>query len=239
MRRLVHTICFSALLAIAAAASGASPAAPKAVKTTYGGFMNGMAVGAISEQFEADGGTYRIVSETKPLGLAVFLQRQPLKFMSKGELTRDGLRPASFEARRNANDPPQVSADFDWAHGQLHLKSQGRAESLPLNAGTQDRLSIMYQFMFVQADKARHVDFWMTNGRKLDFYRYRVTPDVELDTALGRIKTLHLVKERDAGDTHTEVWISPQHRNIAVRLLIVEKDGMRYEQVIQSLELRD
>jgi hypothetical protein len=219
--------------------AGAAAAAPKAVKATYNATMNGMGIGVITEHFEVERGAYRILSETKPVGLAVLVQRQPLRFASRGQVTREGLRPAHFEGRRSAADAPQVSAGFDWGNAQLELKHDGKSEAVPLAAGTQDRLSIMYQFMFMPLDKARVVEFSMTNGRKVDRYRYRATPDVELDTPLGRIRTLHLVKQREPGDTGTEVWLSAAHHNFPVKMLIVEKDGVRYEQLIQHLELRD
>src|SRR6185503_1195160 len=119
MRPFIRSACLIAVLASGGLASGSAVAAPKAVKATYSVTMNGMPVGSISEQFEADGATYRIVSETKPTGLAVFLQRQPLKFMSRGEVTPAGLKPTQFEGRRNSGDPPQVSAEFDWAQSQV------------------------------------------------------------------------------------------------------------------------
>lgn len=214
-------------------------AGAKTVKATYNAFMNGMSIGTITEQFESDGTAYRIVSDTKPMGLAALIQRQPLRFSSMGQLVRDGLRPALFEARRSAGDPPQVSAEFDWPHSQLVLKHHGKTESFSLPAGTQDRLSVMYQFTFLPLERIRQLDFPMTNGRKLDRYRYRAAGEVEIDTGIGRLKTLHLVKQRDPGDTVNEVWLSPQHQYFPVKLLIVERDGMRLEQVIQSLELRD
>ena len=228
-------LCLCASMTMAAA----NGAAPKAVKATYAGTMNGMPGGVIRAVFEADGAAYRIVSETKPIGLAVLVQRQPLRFASRGQVTREGLKPAHFEARRTPNDAPQITADFDWPQGQLTLRHNGRTESHPISAGTQDRLSIMYQFMFMRLDRARQVEFAMTNGRKLDRYRYRITPDVEIETPLGRLRTLHLVKEREPGDTVTEVWVSPHHHNLAVKMLIVEKDAMRFEQVLQSVEFRD
>jgi hypothetical protein len=98
---------------------------------------------------------------------------------------------------------------------------------------------MMYQFMFIAPVRTPFVEFSMTNGRKLDQYRYRAQPDVELDTPIGRVKTVHLAKVREPGDTTAEVWLSSAHRHFPVKILIVEKDGMRYEQVIQSLELRD
>ena len=237
---IVHLLRWIAgIAAVAYSLAAAGAAAPATISATYNAYMNGMTIGVITEQFQADGGRYRIVSDTRPVGLAVLLQRHPLRFVSRGHVGREGLRPVRFEGRRNVSDPPQVSADFDWPASQLLITHNGKAESLPVSPGTQDRLSIMYQFMFMPLNKVRVVEFAMTNGRKLDVYRYRVTPDVELDTPLGRVKTLHLVKQREPGDTATEVWLSPAHRHLVLKMLIVEKDGIRYEQVIQNLELRD
>jgi len=228
------------LLACLAIGSAPANGTPRAVKATYNGYMNGMAVGVMSEVFETSDQGYRIISETKPLGLAVFVQRQPLRFESRGQMSRRGLKPTHFEARRNAADPPQVAADFDWVSGQLTLKHAGKVESLPLAAGTQDRLSVMYQFMFMGlGTSSSAVEFPMTNGRKLDHYRYSVTPGVELDTPIGRLKTLHLAKVREPGESNAEVWLSTAHKNFPVKMIIVERDGVRYEQVIQSLELRE
>jgi hypothetical protein len=240
MKRVPYTAGLVAVSACLALGSAAAHSAPRAIKATYSASMSGMSIGTMAETFETEGSTYRIVSESKPMGLAaLLLQRQPLRFTSRGQLTNAGLRPALFEGRRTANDPPMVSAEFDWANGHVQLRHNGKLESVPLVPGTQDRLSIMYQYMYVRLDKLRQIDFAMTNGRRLRQYRYRITPDVEIDTALGRLKTLHLVKQHEPGDNHAEAWLSPQHQNLAVKMLIVERDGVRYEQLIQSLELRD
>jgi len=51
--------------------------------------------------------------------------------------------------------------------------------------GTQDRLSAMYQFMFLSLKSASTLDFAMTNGNKLDNYHYALTPDRRLKTPPG------------------------------------------------------
>jgi hypothetical protein len=79
----------------------------------------------------------------------------------------------------------------------------------------------------------------MTNGRKLDRYRYTVTPNVEIDTPLGRISTLHLVKQHRPDESATEVWLSPQHRFLPVKVMVQEEDGARYEQFVTRLEIQD
>jgi hypothetical protein len=78
----------------------------------------------------------------------------------------------------------------------------------------------------------------MTNGRKLDRYRYAVSPEVEIDTALGRMTTLHLVKQHRPDESGAEIWLAPQHRYLPVRVLVLEEDGSRYEQFITRLDIR-
>jgi hypothetical protein len=96
----------------------------------------------------------------------------------------------------------------------------------------------MYQLLYLPLDRMRSIDFAMTNGRKLDHYHYSVTPDVEIETPIGRLKTLYLVKERrEPGESSAELWVSPQHHYFPVRLVTVSKRGLRFEQMIQSLDI--
>jgi hypothetical protein len=232
---LAVRIAIASLIAMVAPAI----ASPKSVRASYNVTLNGMSIGTITEQYDVEGEKYRVVSDTKPMGLAALIQRQPLRFSSAGYVGRDGLRPVHFEARRTPTDAPQVVAEFDWTAGQVLLKHEGQIESVALPAGTQDRLSVMYQFMFLPLERARQIEFSMTNGRKLDHYRYQVAPDVDVETGLGRLKAVHLAKVREPGETVNEIWLSQQHQYFPVRMMIVERNGMRFEQVILSLELRE
>jgi Protein of unknown function (DUF3108) len=211
---------------------------PQSIKATYNGYVNGIPVGSVTEHFEAENGAYRVVSDTKTIGLATLLNRQPTHYLSKGQVTANGLRPAHFEGRRSLGEAPQLGASFDWSKGQVTLNHNGKVQSLALPAGTQDRLSAMYHLVFLPLERMKFVEFPMTNGRKLDTYRYQVTPDVEIETPIGRLKTLHLVKQREGDESAAELWLSVEHQRFPVRLVVVEKNGMRIEQIIQSLEIR-
>ena len=78
----------------------------------------------------------------------------------------------------------------------------------------------------------------MTNGRKIDRYRYSVAPDVTIDTPYRRLDTVHLVKQREPNETATEIWLAPELNFVTAKLLIVEEDGVRYEQLLTRLEVR-
>jgi hypothetical protein len=211
---------------------------PQEVAVSYSVKRGSVAIAIVEERFEAGEQGFRISSETSAVGLFVLIQPKAARFTSSGRITERGLQPRRFEAGRGTDDPRRVSADFDWAQSRLTIKHDGREQTLALPDGTQDRLSAMYQFMFIDLENRRHVEIAMTNGRKFDNYLYTVTPGVEIDTALGRLPTLHLIKRRDPGETQAEIWLSPAHANLPVRMLVIEEDGARYEQTVTRLDMR-
>jgi hypothetical protein len=227
------------LLALALPSRAALPTAPRDIAIGYNLFRNGLQIATMSESFESKDGEYRLVSETKAVGLFALVQKQSLRFTSQGRLAETGLQPRHFEGKRGEADPRQVRGDFDWEAGSLTITHDGKTDTLPLTPGTQDRLSVLYQFMFLAPDRLQRLEFAMTNGRKLDHYRYTVTPNVEIDTPLGRLTTLHLVKQHRPDESATEVWLSPQHRFLPVRVMVQEEDGARYEQFITRLDIQE
>lgn len=222
------------------AAPMVAPAAPpEAVKTSYDLSRNNLHIAVVQESFEKNGATYRIVSESNPVGLAALFVRTRIKMESGGTVTAGGLRPNQFEYGRPDDTSKNVSATFDWRAELLRMAFDGRKETLPLPQGTQDRLSLLYQFMFLPLDRLKLITFQMTNGRKIELYRYQVAGNEQIETRLGKMNALHLIKQREAGDNNqTEVWLAPERNFVPVKVLIVESDGTRFEQVVTRLEIK-
>ena len=229
--RLATLLCAAAMALPASAAN-----LPQAVEAQYEVTLNGTPVGVMQDRFEARNGRYRIVSETRATSVLALLQRGPARVVSSGEVLAGGLRPLSFEATRG-NVARRITAEFDWNGRTLTLSHDGRIESLPLPAGTQDRLSALYHFMFVGVERLREISFAMTNGRKLDHYRYTPGSDTMIETPLGRLAVIHLVKRHAPGETATEIWLAREHSLLPVRLRIIEDDGSRYEQSLLRLDI--
>jgi len=226
----------AALLATALA-TAAAPPAPQSISASYNVYRNGLHVGVMNETFEARGDEYRIVSDSQAVGLLALFLRQPVRFISTGRLTPSGLQPLNFEGKRGDDDPRRVRGEFDWQASQLTIEHGGQTEKLPLPQGAQDRLSIMYQLMFLAPEKQQRMEIAMTNGRKLGHYQYTIQPGVEIDTPLGRLTTLHVVRQHKSDENDTEIWLSPQHRFLPVKVLL-EEDGTRYEQIVFKLDIK-
>jgi hypothetical protein len=226
------------LCALLAAMPTLAQRPPQEVTATYRLTRGSIPIGVMQERFVIVDQRFHIVSESKATGLFILVQPKAARFTSTGRITAQGLQPERFDAGRGADDPRRVSADFDWDNARLAIRHDGREQTFALAPGTQDRLSVMYQFMFVNFDGLLRMDVAMTNGRKLGHYVYDVMPGVEIDTALGRMRTLHLVRRHEPGDTQTEVWLAPAHAHLPVKVLVVEEDGVRYEQNVTALHLR-
>lgn len=221
------------------AASAIAAAGPRSVSVVYNVYTRGVQLGQITESFEGGGNTYKLTSDTVPQGIFALAQKQFVRLTSQGEIGRQGLKPLRFEGRRGQDQTPQVTAEFDWTGSRLLMRNDGHEQTVTLPVGAQDRLSAMYQFMFAHPVPGKTYEVQMTNGRKFDVYRYTVTPNVEIDTPIGRISTVHLVKQQEANDTGNEIWLAPQYQYFPVRMVIVERDGSRYEQIVTRLDVRE
>lgn len=212
--------------------------APGSVKADYAVYKDGLHIATVEETYQKTADHYRIVSDSNPAGLLAMFVRTKIKVQSSGVVTAAGLQPDKLDYGRLDDASKNVSAAFDWRARELNLSYDGRHETLPLVAGIQDRLSVMYQFMFLAPDKVRVLEFPMTNGKKIENYRYELVGTETLETPLGKLKTLHLVKHRDPGENGTEVWLAADRHLFPVKLLILENDGSKFEQVITRLEIK-
>ena len=94
--------------------SAATAAAPASATVIYNLFRNGVRLGVITEQFEAKDGAYRATSEAHATGFFALVQREPIRYISNGTVTRDGLRPqprGGAAARRARPPVDHVSTD--------------------------------------------------------------------------------------------------------------------------------
>lgn len=231
--RVLRAIACGAFFA--AAAAFALP--PQSVKASYDVYRNGFQVAVAQEAFERNGARYRIVGEVSPAGLLALLFRTHVKMLSSGSVTPAGLRPEQFEYGRLDDASQNVSAQFDWNASVLRMTFAERQETAPISPGAQDRLSVMYQFLFLPPEGLRDLAFQMTNnGKKIEHYHYRLAGSEQIDTPIGRLDTLHLVKQREPDDNAVEIWLARDRMQFPVRLVILENDGSKFEQIITRLE---
>ncbi len=227
MRRLLAALCSLWM-------GAALAAAPQQVAATYSLTKQGMQVGTVSESFKQAKGRYQLESITSATGIYALFMRGKIRLISSGEVTDHGLRPRHFEYHRGADPAKTVQADFDWEKMTLTHRFDGKTESVALEPGAQDRISLQYQFMFAPPDK-EDIRLFMTTGRKLNLYRYKLAGEETITTPAGQFQAIHLVKQHAADEDGTEIWLAKKRHYFPVRIVVKEHNGGKLEQNLTSL----
>jgi hypothetical protein len=220
----------AALLLCSAAAQAAPPArVTLTYEMTYEGILRGK--GEVVETLEHDGKSYAITSELR--GAGILALAGVLKRTSRGSITPGGLRPDEFLDQRGSRPP--VKARFNWSTRSLTQERNGKTETLALPASAQDPLSLAYNFSFAPP-AGKVFDIMRADGRGLTPFRFTVIGTEKLATPAGEMQTLRIAKERDGpDDKSTEIWFASEHDYLPVRVLVVDKDGTRADQVLTRI----
>ncbi len=215
----------------------AHAAPPNSVEAVYDVSKNGMRV-EIRETFLRDQNRYTLSSVWMPTGLLAIIKPEKIFIESSGLIGKQGLQPLLLNHRRELDNNKNSRAEFDWNSKQLALIHHGQRTVVALPDGTQDRLSAMYQFMFLSLQDAVTLDFPMTNGEKLDSYHYAVAHNQTVKVPAGEFKTIYLDSGAKPGQRRTEIWLATQHSNLPCKMTITEANGDRLTQVLSKLTIK-
>lgn len=213
-------------------------AAPVQIAAEYRLSTSGVTIGHVSETFERKADAYAIRSVTRSEGPLKLLLDDQLTLESTGRLVATGLQPLEFSQRRARDSTRDIKSTFDWDKGVMHTMMHGEGSQTALPRETQDRISVMYQFMNLPSYGDR-VIMPMATARKIEFYTYRLVDEVKLATPAGEFQTRHYERVvTDAKQTRAEVWLAKDRFNFPVRVVFDEPRSLRLEQDLLELKMR-
>lgn len=218
MRNSFFPIAISLAACGFAAAAAAAP--PQRVEISYELLRNGALVAEVNGRLEHDGRAYRLSETWK--GKDVFALRGEATRSSQGAVAADGLRPRKFEHKRSGRDT-------------LHVEFDPAAKTPTLQR--QDGLSFIWSFTFARPKKTANVT--VADGKDVTTYAYQVAGRERVRTPAGEFNALKLVKRRDSPqDKVTEIWLAADRHYVPVRILVVDKDGTRVDQLAVKIAVR-
>ncbi|MBI4809228.1 MAG: DUF3108 domain-containing protein [Nitrosomonadales bacterium] len=224
------------LLCCIAPALFAAP--PARIEASYDVSTKGIKIAEITERFTRTGNQYRIESITKPVGLLALFKPDTLQVISEGEITKQGLRPLHFIYKRSQETLKNTEADFDWRLSTLMVSDRYGQRFEPLPPGTQDRLSVQYQFRYVSfLSDRKEVTMHITNGSKIDTRQYLVHPRQTQTVPLGTLETLYLSTAPQDTAWKTEMWLSTENGNFPCKIVLTEDNGDKLTQVLTALSV--
>lgn len=223
-----------ALFILLGAACAAQAAVPDQIKASYVLTKQGQQIGTVSDSFKQEDGRYTLESVTAATGIYALFAKGKIRLISNGEVTEQGLRPLHFEHHRGGDPAKTIRADFDWGKMSLVHTFDGNTETDKLQPGTQDRISLLYQFLFSGSGKSE-VKLYMTTGKKINLYRYKRVGEEKITTPAGQFQATHYIKQHGADEDGTEIWLAKKRGNFPVRIVVDEREGGRIEQNLTAL----
>ena len=206
-----------------AAAAQASP--PARVEIDYTVLHNGGPLATVTHVLEHDGHTYRLLETWEGSGLLSLLGE--VRRTSRGEVTAAGLRPIEYEDLRPRREPAR--ARFAWDAGTLTQEFRDGPQAQPLPAHAQDRLSFLFAPAF-HAPGSGVLEYHVADGKGVAHYVFDVAGHERVTVPAGEFDALRLVK-RDTDGRSTQIWLDARRSYLPLRVLVVQKDGTRVDQV--------
>lgn len=223
----------AAFAAAFGALPNAAPAVPPArVALVYELVREGTPIAEVTEVVEHADGRYTIASEAKGKGVLAALPLGTFRRDSAGTVTQEGLRPSVYRDQRGGRI---AVATFDWPARTLVTEFRGQAENHPLDGAAHDRLTQLYTFAFAGAP-AGEIAMRVTDGRGVSDQRFAVAGRERVTLRAGAFDTVRLERVREPGDRREAiVWLAVERDYLPVRVLIVERDGARFDQTLERI----
>jgi hypothetical protein len=213
-------------------------ASPTRIEASYDVTTKGIKIATVTEKFTRTDNHYRIESLTKPVGLLALFKPDTLFILSEGDITAQGLQPRNFVYKRSQETVKNTEANFDWDQSTLLLNDRYGQHYEPLPADAQDRISVLYQFRYLQFLRDRKdVTMHITNGSKIDTRQYLIQPRQMVTVPMGTLETLYLSTPTQATAWKTEIWLSVENGNFPCKIVLTEDSGDKLSQVLTALSI--
>jgi len=224
---LLRAIMRNALYLLISVAAAAYAEPPPSIEVTYQLTRNGSAMAEVQERLEYSGGNYRLTETWKGKGIYALLGTA--RRVSAGSMTKEVLRPREFFDERSGRDTAR--AWFDWKAQTLTMQYKGERKTEPLHPDAQDRLSFLLALSLLPG-RADSASFHIADGKGISHHVYKVQGRERLKTPAGEFDTVRVARLGDPQEkSSAELWLAAELGYIAVRLLDVERDGSRFEQL--------
>ena len=200
-----------------------------AVQYGEGGFTAGEA----RYLWESRNGRYTLVSTIEAKGLASLFISGRITQASEGSVNAGGLQPDQYT--ENKGERRQEPARFLWPENQLILS--GNRGSVALLPQAQDLLSFPFQLAVTARENEGEFSMAVSNGRKLQRYRFRVVGEERLNLPGRSVETLHLQGSRDGAGT-LDVWLDRNAASLPVQVRTLDQKGKQVTLVAEEVALK-
>ena len=125
---------------------------------------------------------------------------------------------------------------FDWDTNQVTNNVQDRPWKLAIRPGTLDKLNYQLQLRLDLLNGKTKLEYLVADGGLVKNYRFEAVGEEQIDTPLGKLKTIKVRRIRDSDDKRkTLLWFALDLDNLLVKLSQIDTKGKEFSLVIKKL----
>jgi hypothetical protein len=231
-----HIIRIVSLLFLGLFTSLSSLAEPAPFRAVYKADYKGLPVSAVGirELKVAPNGEYILSSSAKSFLATVTEQ-------SRFRIEEQKLIPLEYQYKRSGvGRNKKIDLKFDWSEGKASDEAEGW--EIDITPGILDKL--LYQFsMREDLERAAlknepwpSMTYQIADDGRLKTYDFKVTGEEELETPVGKINTVKVIRVRKSEDRSTTFWLAPDYEFMLIRLQQIEKKNRGFELHLEEAE---
>jgi hypothetical protein len=199
---------------------------PQTGKITYELFYGSdkFSIGRSVHTWFVDKASYRLTSYSETTGLVGFFRPYQYAYVSEGRIDANGLHPDSLSLRRGPEGEQEYFARFDWEKRELTYGPVASPLKAPLQPGTYDILSFVFQLARMPLEPGR-IPMTITTGMRVATYLMDIGQEEDLELPLGTVRAIPIRQFRSSGQEGVELWISADRRRLPLRIRFLDREG--------------
>jgi len=153
---------------------------------------------------------------------------------STGRLDATGLHPDRFTDISRRERETRFDSDRE------RIAYAGHTHEDPLQAGAQDRLSVILQlaarFNVASPVAGQRLNLQVVSASGAERWEFEVVGQEAVRVPAGEFTAWHVQRvARHPGDTQTSFWLAPSLEHLPVRLVLIQPNGDQLEQNLKRL----
>ena len=190
-------------------------------------------VGILNIEYVIDQSGYVISYEAKANGITSLIYSKSLIQRSEGVINDAGIQPNYYLYKYG--DKLKNEAFFDWEANKLKIIRQNKEDFFNLSKGTQDQLSFMFQFMFLNPLDKMQIP--ITNAKIFKTYNYQYIEEGQMKSKLGNIDYTHVAKFNYQDPERIDLWLAKDFGFLPFKVSITDEDLSKITQEIFKIQV--
>ena len=234
---LTNFYCVLLISLTAITASQLAFASPEVAdfKATYRLARNGFNVGEMKRSLQASGnGTYIFESYSAATGFISLFVGDKIVERSTWVFVNDQPQPVRYTYnRKGGREERHIKLTFDWNEGIVTNTINNDPWKMHIPPQTQDKLLYQLTLMIDLKAGKEKIHYEIADGGKLKDYEFITLGEEQIDTPLGKLDTIKIMRTEDI--RKTTIWCAKTLDYLPVRIQQVDKDKARLVMMIHDV----